>query len=119
MFRAHACALVLVACSSPVAFQGETTMVVTGTPPARDNKIALHEKIQFAYDKAEILPVSFDRLNEVATLIKKNPHIKRIRIEANHNQKLSSERARAVESYLVEKGGVGKQLFRGWQRPKM
>jgi hypothetical protein len=51
----------LCACSKPVAFQGQTAMSVVGTPPAapvaeapppprvevRDNKIEIHDKIQF------------------------------------------------------------------------
>lgn len=111
----------------PVAFQGETTLAVVGEPPAqppppapeppprvevRDNRIEIHEKIQFAFDKATILPVSYGLLNEIAAVIQKNPHIKKIRVEgyassegeARHNQKLSDERANAVRAYLTEHG---------------
>lgn len=134
MFRVRECAIVLlVACGKPATFQGETTLTITGTPPApppvatpepprvevRDNKIAINEKIQFAYDKADILPVSFDLLNEVVAVIKKNPHIKRIRIEGhasadgeiNHNRTLSEARARSVQAYLINKGGIAKQML--------
>lgn len=136
MVRALAGASVLAlglvqACAKPVVFQGDRTIAITGQPPApapvaqdpprvevRDNKIAIAEKIQFAYDKATILPVSFDLLNEVAAVIKKNPHIKKIQVEghasadgeARHNQKLSEERAGAVVAYLVEHG-VAKELL--------
>jgi len=138
MLRAHVCASLLaiglLACAKPIAFQGESTLRIAGAapepapppppapePPARvevrDNKIAINEKIQFEYNKATIKEVSFSLLNEVASVIKKNPHIKKIQIEghassegdANHNKKLSDERARAVMSYLVKQGGIPKE----------
>jgi OOP family OmpA-OmpF porin len=85
-------------------------------PPARvevrDNKIEIHEKIQFDHAKATIKPESHDLLNEIVDVIKKNPHIKKISIEghassdgdAAFNKKLSGERAKAVMNYLIEKG---------------
>lgn len=114
-------------CSAPVAFQGQTTLAVNGVappppapppppPPARvevrDNKIEIHEKIQFDYDKATIKPESFSLMNEIADVITKNPQIKRIRIEgyasseggAKHNLKLSDDRAKSVMKYLTEHG---------------
>lgn len=113
-------------CSRPVAFQGESTLPVAGTPPApvaeakpppprvevRDNKIEIHDKIQFDYDKATIKEASFGLMNEIASVIAKNPQIKRIRIEghassegsASHNKKLSDDRARAVMKYLNDHG---------------
>jgi outer membrane protein OmpA-like peptidoglycan-associated protein len=118
--------VMLVACSKTVAFQGERSLVVTGRvaqapapapvePPrveVRDNKITINEKIQFAYDKADILAASHSLLDEVASVITKHPHIKKIRIdghasadgEANHNMKLSQARAQSVLTYLVGKG---------------
>lgn len=114
----------LCSCSSPVVFQGQSTLPVTGTPPApvaakppprvevRDNKIEIHEKIQFDYDKAVIKEVSFGLMNEIASVIAKNPQIKKIRIEGNasaegnarHNKTLSEQRAQAVMKYLNEHG---------------
>ena len=128
MLRAHTCAgllaMGLVGCGTPVVFQGESILKITGTPPPpaavsapepprvelRDNRIVINEKIQFEYDKATIKAVSFSLLNEVATVIKKNPHIQKIQIEghassegeARHNQRLSEDRARAVMRYLVD-----------------
>lgn len=118
---------------NPVAFQGETILAVTGQPPppppvaapeppprveVRDNHIEIHEKIQFELDKATIKPVSFDLMNEIAAVIQKNPHIKKIRIEgyassegtARHNQKLSEDRATAVMKYLTDHG-IGKDVL--------
>jgi OOP family OmpA-OmpF porin len=118
----------LVGCGKPVAFQGESTLKIAGTPPpppppaapapeparveVRDNKIVINEKVQFEYNKATILEVSFSLLNEVAAVIKKNPHIKKIQVEghassegsARHNQRLSEGRARSVMEYLVKQG---------------
>ena len=115
------------ACSAPVAFQGQTTLAIAGVAPApppappppppprvevRDNKIEIHEKIQFDYDKATIKPESFSLMNEIADVITKNPQIKRIRIEgyasseggAKHNLKLSDDRAKSVMKYLTDHG---------------
>lgn len=116
--------LVAGGCSKTVSFQGERSFVVGGTPPppvaqvppprveVRDNKIEIREKVQFEYDRATILPVSFSLLDEVASVIAKHPQLKKIRVEghasaegaARHNQKLSEARARAVREYLVGKG---------------
>jgi len=106
-------------------------MSVVGTPPAapvaeappprvevRDNKIEIHEKIQFDWDKATIKPESFDLMNEIASVITKNPQIKQIEIEghasadgeAHHNKKLSDERAHAVMKYLTDHGIPAKEL---------
>lgn len=119
-----------VGCGGPVAFQGQSTLPITGTPPAiaeakppprvevRDNKIEIHDKIQFDYDKATIRPESFSLMNEIASVIHKNPQIKKIRIEGNassegnaqHNQKLSEDRARSVMKYLTEHGIAAGEL---------
>jgi OOP family OmpA-OmpF porin len=112
-------------------FQGQSTLPVMGTPPVhvveakppprvelRDNKIEIHEKIQFDFDKATIKPASFDLMNEIAAVIAKNPQIKRLRIEGHassegnpgHNKTLSDERARAVMKYLDDHGIAAKEL---------
>ncbi len=113
----------LAACVKPVTFQGQTSLAVTGTPPAaiaeapprvevRDDRIAINEKIQFEFDKAMIMPASFGLMDEIASVIAKNPQIKRLRIEGYassegdvaHNQQLSEARARSVMTYLTGKG---------------
>ena len=112
-------------CSQPVVFQGQGTLPVQGTPPARvaevkppprvevrDNKIEIHEKIQFEVNKATILEASFSLLNEIGDVIKKATHAKKIAIEGhassegdkNLNLKLSDARAKAVMKYLVDHG---------------
>jgi len=118
-------------CTQPVVFQGQSTLGVTGTPPApiveakapprvevRDNKIEIHEKIQFDFDKATIKPASFDLMNEIASVITKNPQIKRLRIEGHasaegdvkHNKTLSDERSKAVMKYLTDHGIASREL---------
>jgi OOP family OmpA-OmpF porin len=108
-----------------VVFQGQSTLPITGVPPpepveasapprveVRDNKIEIHDKIQFDYDKAVIKEVSFGLMNEIADVIKQHPQIKRIRIEghassegnAAHNKSLSDERAKSVMKYLTDHG---------------
>lgn len=125
MVRLFACAAILIAaCSKPVAFRGDQTLKVTAAPPEapvaaeqprvelRDNRIVIHEKVQFEWNKATILPVSFGLLDQVAKVIKDNPHIKKLQVEghasadgnARHNQQLSEARARSVMKYLVDKG---------------
>ena len=92
-------------------------------PPARveviDNKIVIHEKIQFEYDKAVIKEESFDLLAEIAQTIKNNPQIKHIRVEGHassegsdkYNLKLSDERAKSVMKHLIDKGGIGEEML--------
>lgn len=117
-------------CGGVTNFQGQSAFSVVGTPPAplpapeapppapparvevRDNKIEITEKIQFEYNKATILPQSFSLLDEIVDTVKKNAHLKKISIEghassegdAAHNLKLSDDRAKSVQKYLVDKG---------------
>jgi len=109
----------LAGCSSPVVFQGKTTLVVTGTPAAqaprvevRDRKIEIHEKIQFDDNRATIKSASRELMDEIGAVITRHPQIKRIRIEGHasaegnrrHNQTLSAARARSVVKYLRDHG---------------
>ncbi len=122
--------LLVASCGKPVAFQGQGTIPIHGTPrpveaaapprvEVRDNKIEIHEKIQFDYDKAVIKDVSFGLMNEIADVIKKNPQIKKIRIEghassegnAGHNKTLSDDRAKAVMKYLTDHGIAAAELM--------
>ena len=77
-----------------------------------EEKIEISEKVQFEYNKAEILEVSHDLLNDVATVMKQHPEVKKIRIEGHassegdddYNMKLSEKRAKAVMDYLISAG---------------
>ena len=86
-------------------------------PPPKKAKIVeehieITEKVQFAYNKAEILDVSHDLLNDVATVMKQHPEVKKIRIEghassegeADYNKDLSDRRAKAVMDFLIKVG---------------
>lgn len=117
-------AVLLAGCAKPVVFEGDTMLKVTGpasAPPVaeeqprvelRDNAIVIHDKVQFEWDKATILPASFGLLDQVAKVIVDNPHIKKIQVEghasadgnARHNQQLSEQRAASVRTYLVQHG---------------
>lgn len=74
--------------------------------------LKLNEQVHFANGSANILPQSFPMLNEIATLMKSNPGLKKLGIEGhtdNHgaadmNKKLSQARADAVKKYIVGKG---------------
>jgi len=129
-------AAVFAGCGKVVAFEGQTPITIAGDPPplppppppppkaeppkppprveVRDNKIEIHEKIQFEYNDSKIKEVSYDLLNEIAQVIKDNPHIKKIQIEGhassegndNYNMRLSDRRAKSVMEYLVSKGGI-------------
>jgi len=127
------CAVALSAgCSHAVTFVGESTLPIQGRyevaeappPPApprvevRDNKIEIREKIQFDVDAATIKPASFDLMNEIVDVIKQYPQIKKIGIEgyassegnAQHNRKLSDDRAKSVMKYLGEHDVAASEL---------
>jgi len=140
--------LVCAACGGVTQFQGQSAINVVGTPPAppppppkkeepppppparvevRDNKIEIKEKIQFELAKATILEASFSLLDEIADIIKKNPHIKKIAIEghasaegdAKKNTKLSDDRAKSVATYLTGKGvDAGRLTAKGFGAKK-
>ncbi len=75
-------------------------------------KITIDQKIHFEFDKSVIKSESFAILDDVASVLKANPDIKKISIEGHtdaigtdaYNQKLSDRRAAAVVDYLVGKG---------------
>jgi len=135
-------ATILAGCGKVTVFEGQTPISIAGDPPPlpppppppppppeepappprvelRDNKIEIREKIQFEYNKATILEVSYSLLDEIADVIKKNPQVKKIQIEGHassegndaYNLRLSDQRAKAVMAYLVEKGGIPKEAL--------
>jgi outer membrane protein OmpA-like peptidoglycan-associated protein len=107
-----------------IAIAPEPPKVAADPPPEppkvelKKDKIEIHEKIQFALDKSEILPVSFGLLDEVAKVIQENPHVQKVSIEGhasdegdeNYNLSLSKARAEAVRAYLVSKGVAADRL---------
>lgn len=126
-------AAVIAGCGTPTVFQGKTGIAIVGNPPAPpppppppkeepkrvkivDNKIEITEKVFFEFDKAKIQEKSHGLLDEVATVIKENPHVKKVRVDGHaslekdtaatrqYNKRLSDARAKAVMQYLVAKG---------------
>lgn len=136
----------LTACSGTMAFSDTSSLVVVGDPPApapeakveapppapkrvevTQDKIVITEKIQFDYNKATIKPESHGLLNEIVSVIKENPHIKKLSIEGhtdadgayNYNLKLSDDRSQAVMKYLADHGiDAGRLVSRGFGESK-
>ena len=89
-----------------------------GPPPpvaveaAVEEKIVITQKIHFEFAKANIRPVSYPIVDDVAYLLQRNPQIRLVRVEGHTdwiggdaaNQTLSERRANAVRDYLVAKG---------------
>jgi outer membrane protein OmpA-like peptidoglycan-associated protein len=77
--------------------------------------IQITDKVQFEFGKAELLPVSFSLLDEVAAMMKANPQIELLQVEghtdsvgsASANKTLSGKRAESVRKYFIDKG-IGK-----------
>lgn len=75
-------------------------------------QIEVLQEVQFAFDRADLLPPAFPILNEVVRLLKVNPDIVLVSIEGHtddlgsheHNDELSAARARSVMAYLVRRG---------------
>lgn len=76
------------------------------------NEIQILKKIEFDTGKASIKKNSFAILDEVVSLLKANPGIKKLRIEGHTdsrgahamNMKLSTERAASCREYLIQHG---------------
>ncbi len=84
-------------------------------------------ELLFDYNKADIKPASFDELDNVAMILKKNPGL-RIDLQGHtdnigsqkFNMKLSLKRSAAVKTYLVSKGVPADRLKTegfGFSRP--
>jgi outer membrane protein OmpA-like peptidoglycan-associated protein len=77
----------------------------------KGDKIEILQQVRFATGKSEILPESFNLLQQVVDAIVKN-NVKRVRVEGHTdnrgvkaaNQTLSEDRARSVKEYLVAQG---------------
>lgn len=77
-----------------------------------EEKIVITQKIHFEFDRATIRPISYPILDDVASLLARNPQIAHVRIEGHtdwigsdaYNQNLSQRRANSVRKYLIQKG---------------
>lgn len=74
--------------------------------------IVIHDVVNFEYNKAVIMPDSFQLLNEVASVIKHNDRIRKIEVQGHtdhagslkYNMTLSENRAKSVMQYLIDQG---------------
>ncbi len=75
-------------------------------------QIVILERVEFATNRDTILEASFDVLEEVRSVLKSAPHLKRLRVEGHtdsrgadaSNLDLSKRRARSVVNWLTEAG---------------
>ncbi|MGZ6131561.1 MAG: OmpA family protein [Myxococcaceae bacterium] len=92
------------------------------------DRVRLNGSVHFDYDKAVIKPESYPLLDEVVSVLQKNPQLKLVRVEghtdnrgtAAYNLDLSRRRAAAVLEYLVQHGVSRKRLVSagyGFERP--
>lgn len=91
-------------------------------PPPRvvltPSAIKIADKVQFRFGSAELDPVSFPLLDEVAAMLVDNPQIEVLQVEGHTdavgsdaaNKKLSQQRAESVRTYLVGKSVSKKRL---------
>ena len=116
-------------CGGTMQFSDTSSLIVAGEPPkppepepppppepkrveVTADKIVITEKIQFDFNKATIKPESHGLLDEIVAVIRDNSHIRKIAIEGHtdsdgsdsYNLKLSDDRAKAVQAYLVQHG---------------
>lgn len=77
-----------------------------------EEKIVITQKIHFEFGKAIIRPISYPILNDVAGILTKTPHIRKVEIAGHcdwigsdaYNLRLSQRRAQAVVDYLISRG---------------
>jgi outer membrane protein OmpA-like peptidoglycan-associated protein len=111
------------ACGGVIQFEDTTPLVLESPvppPPAPEparvevkaDRIEINEKIQFAIDKADILPASDGLLNEVVAVLQAHAELEKVGIQGHtdddgdekYNQTLSERRAKAVLDWLVAHG---------------
>lgn len=92
-------------------------------PPPRvvltPSSIQIADKVQFEFNSAELKPVSFGLLDEVAKIMKENEQIEQLQVEGHtdttgklsRNRELSQQRAESVRDYLVKQGIAKKRLI--------
>lgn len=92
-----------------------------------ESTIELQEKIEFETNSAELTERSRTLLDQVAQVMKDHPEIRKIRIDGHtdstatpaYNQRLSTQRAAAVATYLREHGvAAGRLSSQGFGQTK-
>ena len=85
--------------------------LITETPVIKTNEVYTFKDVLFDFDKAELLAVSIEELNDLYKYLSDNKHLN-IEIYGhtdnvgldNRNKKLSEQRAKAVADYLILQG---------------
>lgn len=80
-------------------------------------KTVILEGVNFAFDKADLLPIAYPILEEDVHMLKANPEL-RVSIEGHcdirgsdaYNQNLSERRAKSVFDYFVSQGIVPQRM---------
>lgn len=100
---------------------------IDSLPQVKVNEVYVLKNIQFKFDSYQLLPTSFDELNKLIALLKKNLSWK-VELSGHtddqgseeYNLTLSRQRARSVGDYLVQ-NGIDKARVRalgfGMQKP--
>ncbi len=86
--------------------------VIPRAPKIVAKKITIDQMIHFDFNKYNIKTDSYGILNDVASVLKANPQIKKMSIEGHtdwigseaYNMKLSQRRADSVRDYLIKEG---------------
>jgi outer membrane protein OmpA-like peptidoglycan-associated protein len=97
-------------------FQDDDGCPDKGAPLAvlTNDQIEIKQQVNFATDKSTIKKNSFKLLATVAVIMKLHPEITKVRVEghtdnhgtAEHNMKLSQDRADSVRKHLIEVDGI-------------
>jgi len=108
--------------ATPIAVQEvelreETKEAIIGVPVNPDKSSFKLDKVYFDLGESNVLPESFEQLDNLANYLKEHPSLK-IQIEGHTdnqgdskaNKKLSLERAYNVREYLVGKGIAGNRI---------
>jgi outer membrane protein OmpA-like peptidoglycan-associated protein len=82
------------------------------------NRIVILEKVHFATNKDVILDRSFELLKQVASVLKANPRVERVRVEGHtddrgddaFNMDLSRRRSNNVRAFLLAEGIAPERL---------
>ncbi|MEL7370084.1 MAG: OmpA family protein [Myxococcota bacterium] len=102
---------------------------VSSSVVIRGERIEIREKVQFETWKAEIRRGSYGLLDEIAELLKRNGHVRKVEIQGHTSvtkrdrerlRPLSQRRANAVRRYLIRRGVEASRLVArgyGYKRP--
>ena len=111
---------------APIIEPTDDTVVAAKSEKFKEGQIMKIEKLQFSPNSSEIVKESLPQLDQIYNLLMTNPNLiveigghTNLVIEESMAERLSTDRARAVAKYLVEKGiDVTRLVTRGYGRNK-